>query len=154
MDVTCCSDSSEQHGNEITPLTCHGPLVQVPLINAIHFSLACLLSLVADINGTGAVCGRGGVSLRYCNLLSRMLQCQWNVKHLSKSLNLLLDNCCDREDGSCEQLSRGVVTRGNQIIIVGSEKKSIHYSLYFQEKNHFLFLCLKMCASKAYNEHT
>lgn len=76
------------------------PLVQVPLIKAIHFSLAYLLSPVADVNGTGVACGRGGASLRFCNLLSRMLQCQWNVKHLSKSLNLLLDNWCDREDGS------------------------------------------------------
>lgn len=150
MDVTCCSDSSEQPGNEITPLTCHGPLVQVPLIKAIHFSLACSLSPVADVNGTGVVCGRGGVSLRYCNLLSRVLQCQWNVKHLSKSLNLLLDNCCDREDGSCEQRCRNKGKPNHQC---GLESKSIHYSLDFQEKNDLLSLCLKMCASKAYIEH-
>lgn len=50
MDVTCCSDSSEQHGNEITPLTYMALLVLIPLINTIHFSLAYLLSLVADVN--------------------------------------------------------------------------------------------------------
>lgn len=130
MDVTCCSDSSEQNGNEITPLTCHGP-PRSGSFNQGNSFLPCLLAVTGSgCKWTGVAYGRGGVSLRFCNLLSRMLQCQWNVKHLSKSLNLLLDNCYNREDGSCEQLSRGVAARKKPNRHCGLRNASIHYSFF------------------------
>jgi len=61
MDVTRCSDSSEQCGNEITPLTCHGPPGSGSF-NQRNSFLPCLPA----VTGSGCKLNRGCVWQGWC----------------------------------------------------------------------------------------